>query len=289
MRSMTGSGQGTTLREGVEVTVDLRSVNHRYLDVAFRLSRACAFLEEPLRKAIGAKVRRGHLEVNIQIARVSGESPLTVQLPLARSLHQAAVQLSEELQLPNNVTVAQLLQMDGVVQAGNEDDDRALVTETALQAISQALDRLIAAREAEGALLQADLRALLAQVEELRRGIAALAPTVVEAYRDRLIARLAAWQVEVVEPQRIAQEVAILADRCAIDEELSRLHAHVAQMTQFLDTTGEIGKKMDFLTQEMNREANTIGSKSPDSAIAQQTVALKSVIEKIREQVQNVE
>lgn len=289
MRSMTGSGQGTSCRDGLEAVVEIRSVNHRYLDVACRVPRGYGFLEEPLRKSMALHAKRGHLEVMVQVNRVGGDAPLTVQLPVARSLYQGAKQLACELGLPDDVTVAQLLQMEGVVLAGSDEADRLLVTEVVTEAVNRAGEALILSREMEGDRLCQDVAGMLRTVEEIQGAIALQAPQVVEAYKARLESRLAAWRVEVADPMRIAQEVALMADRYAIDEELARLSSHVRQMDCYLSSSGEVGKKMDFLIQEMNREANTMGSKSPDSTIAQLVVDLKAVIEKIREQVQNIE
>ena len=155
--------------------------------------------------------------------------------------------------------------------------------------MDEAIHQLCAMREREGESLRADLSAHLDAAAALRGKILLRAPGVVEDYRSRLQQRLAQLGADGVEPQRVAQEVAIMADRCAIDEELSRLESHIGQLRSYLDARGETGKKMDFLIQEMNREANTIGSKASDAQIAQRVVDLKSDIEKLREQVQNVE
>ena len=167
--------------------------------------------------------------------------------------------------------------------------DEELVSAICAEATEAAAAQLVQMREREGTHLKEDLKLHLDAADALRGQILNRAPMVVDEYREKLEARLKNLLTESVEPQRLAQEVAIMADRCAIDEELARLDSHIRQMRKYLESDGEIGKKMDFLIQEMNREANTIGSKASDAAIAQHVVDLKSEIEKLREQIQNVE
>ena len=178
--------------------------------------------------------------------------------------------------------------MSGAYSLRQADEDAEAVTALALEAAREAVDAFLRMRHTEGEALARDLLSNLDALSTLRNEIAQRAPQVPEDYRKRLQARLAEWQVAEADPQRIAQEVAIMADRCAIDEELSRLESHIAQFADTVRTATEAGKKLDFLLQEMNREVNTIGSKASDSEIARRVVAAKCVIEKLREQVQNV-
>ena len=187
------------------------------------------------------------------------------------------------------MTVSRLLRMEGVTSVTEREMDQDTVSSVCAEAVDMALDQLIAMREREGKHLREDLAAHLDAAAALRDRILLRAPDVVREYRERLEMRLRNLTAEEVDPQRLAQEVAIMADRCAIDEELSRLDSHIGQLRTYLDAKDEIGKKMDFLIQEMNREANTIGSKAADAGIAQYVVDLKSEIEKLREQIQNVE
>ena len=182
-----------------------------------------------------------------------------------------------------------LMTMEGVITLAEREMDQENITRLCGEALEEALNQLNAMRAKEGKHLREDLQLHLKATEELRKMILLRAPQVVLEYRTKLESRLSQMGVSGVDPQRLAQEVALIADRCAIDEELSRLESHLGQMNQYLDSEGEIGKKMDFLIQEMNREANTIGSKASDALIAQRVVDLKSEIEKMREQIQNVE
>ena len=290
MRSMTGCGRSQQREGAWEVTVELKAVNHRFLDIACRLPRSLAFLEEIVRKTLNARLRRGHVDVFVTVARTdASDRQVQVDEALAAAYRDAAERLAEVLGRAQRLDLAQLMAMEGVVTVTESDMDEEAVSAACRRAMDEAIDQLCAMREREGESLRADLTVHLDAAAALRENILLRAPKVVEDYRTRLQQRLAQLGADGVEPQRVAQEVAIMADRCAIDEELSRLESHIGQLRAYLDTKGEIGKKLDFLIQEMNREANTIGSKASDAQIAQQVVDLKSEIEKLREQVQNVE
>ena len=290
MQSMTGCGTGRAEGNGWEVTAELRTVNHRFLDISMRLPRNISFLETPVREAIGAGIRRGHTDVFMTVRSTEASSVrIEVDREAARQYCQAGRELSEELGAEYDLSVSRLLQMEAVTTLTEKEMDSELITSLCTEAVRQAVEQLKAMREREGAHLKEDLRTHLDKAAELREKIAERAPFVVSDYREKLEARLKALLTEEIDPQRLAQETAIMADRCAIDEELARLESHLKQMRLYLDAPGEIGKKMDFLIQEMNRETNTIGSKAQDGAIARCVVDLKSEIEKLREQVQNVE
>ena len=290
MQSMTGYGRWQEQRGEWEATVELRAVNHRYLDVAMRLPRSLSFLEETLRKGIAAGLKRGHVEVFLTVKR-TGESArqVTVDEALAAAYDRAAERIAQAVGRPSDVTVAKLLTLPGVTEVTEAELEEDAALRLCAQVVAETVAQVNAMRDREGEALRCDLTAHLDQAAAIREKILARAPRVVEEYRQRLEARLAQLQLEQVDPARLAQEVAIMADRCAVDEELSRLESHIAQMRGYMTRSGEVGKKMDFLVQEMNREANTIGSKANDAAIAQMVVDLKSEVEKLREQIQNVE
>lgn len=291
MRSMTGCGRGSATSGAWEAIAEIRSVNHRFLDVACRLPRNLGFLENTVRKAIAGTVRRGHVDVLISARRLEGaQQEVRVNLPLAESYLAAAKALGERLgKKSGKLKVAQLMRMEGVLEVTEAAMDEEAVA-TALQAaLTEALSQLDEMRLREGAALSSDLRQHLDAAEATQQLIAKRAPGVAEDYRTRLQERLQKVNTEPTDPIRLAQEVALWADKCAIDEELSRLSSHISQMRACLVAEGEIGKRMDFLIQEMNREANTMGAKANDAEIAQLVVNLKSEIEKLREQVQNAE
>ena len=290
MRSMTGCGSGKVQLDGWEVTVDLKTVNHRFLDIGMRLPRNLSFLEQTVRDGLGKKISRGHADVFLTVKRTDASAADVVcDEELAGRYLEAAEQIARKTGVVNDLTVSRLMKMEGVLTLNEREMDEELVAAICAEATEIAAAQLVQMREREGAHLKEDLTVHLDAADALRTLILKRAPAVVDEYREKLETRLKNLLTESVEPQRLAQEVAIIADRCAIDEELARLDSHIRQMRKYLDNENEIGKKMDFLIQEMNREANTIGSKASDAAIAQYVVDLKSEIEKLREQIQNVE
>ena len=287
---MTGFGRGHAADAAWDITIDVKSVNHRFLDISARVGNDFMFLQEMIRKEAGAHLRRGHLDVIVTLTRLGeAEAEVTVNPAVAKLYYEQAQQLSELCGCEDGMTASRLLSLEGVCTVTQVKADPDEVTQLAKQAMDMALEALLVMRENEGVRMAEDLSVHLKCAEELREKILTRAPQVVVEYRQKLLTRLQAFQLEAIDEARLAQEVAIMADRCAVDEELARLSSHFTQMRVYLKETGEIGKKMDFLIQEMNREANTIGSKAMDAEIAQWVVDLKSEIEKMREQVQNVE
>ena len=287
MRSMTGYGKCQLQENTWEVTVELRSVNHRYLDVAMRLPRNLLFLEDGVRKGL-AKLVRGHVDVYLTVRQIEGASRVVdADTALAASYVAAAKAIADTTGAANDLTVTQLMKLEGVTTLTESAMDEEAVAALCTKALEGAVAQLDDMRLREGENLRADLAEHLGNVASLREKVIAYAPKVVEEYRARLTDRLAKLPIEPVDPARLAQEVALMADKCAIDEELSRLDSHITQLRRYLDMPGETGKKMDFLIQEMNRETNTIGSKCSDASIAQCVVDMKSEIEKLREQIQN--
>ena len=289
MRSMTGYGRCQMQADSWEVTVELRAVNHRYLDVAMRLPRNLLFLEDGVRKGLNQLVR-GHVDVYITVKQTEGASRVAeADTALAASYVAAAKAICQATGAQDDLTVSQLLKLEGVTTLTESAMDEDAVSALCQKALSGAIANLDDMRLREGENLRADLSEHLDNVAALREQVVAYAPKVVEEYRARLTDKLSKLPIEPVDPARLAQEVALMADKCAIDEELSRLMSHITQLRRYLDMQEETGKKMDFLIQEMNRETNTIGSKCADAAIAQCVVDMKSEIEKLREQVQNIE
>ena len=287
MRSMTGYGRCQKQADSWEVTVELRAVNHRYLDVAMRLPRNLLFLEDGVRKGLACLVR-GHVDVFITVRQLSGSNrEVLTDTALASAYVEAARALHQATGAADDMTVTRLMQLEGVTTLTEAAMDEEAVSALCMEALEGAIANLDDMRLREGENLRVDLAEHLDKVAALREQVVAYAPKVVEEYRTRLTDRLAKLPIDPVDPARLAQEVALMADKCAIDEELSRLVSHIAQLRRYLDMQGETGKKMDFLIQEMNRETNTIGSKCSDAAIAQCVVDMKSEIEKLREQIQN--
>lgn len=287
MRSMTGYGRCQQQAGEWECTVELRAVNHRYLDIASRLPRSLSFLEDVIRHAL-SPLKRGHVDVYVTVRRLNGSArQVETDEALAQAYVKAAHHLSKLTGCKDRLPLHRLMMMEGVTSLTEAAMDEEAVTALCEDTAALAAAHLDDMRCREGENLRADLSMHLEAAAAIREQILTRAPAVVEEYRQRLSERLLRLDVEPVEPQRLAQEVALMADKCAIDEELSRLDSHITQLRQYFDMDGETGKKMDFLIQEMNREANTIGSKANDAQIAHWVVDLKSEIEKLREQVQN--
>ena len=290
---MTGFGRGAAQGEGYSVAVDLKTVNNRFLDVHIRASAELSQLEATVRKRVGERLSRGRVDVNISVERTS-EVSYEVNRPLIAGFIQAMREMQKEFGLSGEPDINVLARLPGAMQAA-----RTGVSEEALkgveQALSQALDELEAMREREGAALAAEMASRLDEIERHLPIIESLSGGQVENYRARVYKRiselLARDGLEIVELDqgRLSQEVAYLADRSDITEETARLRSHVAQFRAALDETADTGKRLDFLLQEFNREANTVLSKSTDLAIKDAALAIKAAVEKLREQVQNVE
>lgn len=288
MQSMTGYGRARACRDGREITIELKTVNHRFLDLSFRMPKNLMFLEDMLRARINASaLKRGHVDVFVTYANTRADArEVSVDGTLLEAFAQALKGAKEALDPYRRMTAAEALTLSGALTITQAEEDAGAVGEHAAEAFDAALDKLMDMRLKEGDHLQADLLSNLEELSTLRKAVAERAPEVPIEYRQRLMVRLEEWQVN-ADAQRVAQEVAFMADHCAIDEELSRLESHIAQFRDSVENGVEVGRKLDFLIQEMNREINTIGSKASDGQIAQCVVSAKCVVEKLREQVQN--
>lgn len=290
MRSMTGYGRKQIARDGREMTVEMKTVNHRFLDISLRLPRHLGFAEDQIRKQIGASLKRGHVDVFVTYRNARPDArKVTCDPALAAAYRDAMAALSEATGAENNVPLWQYANLPDVLTVTEAEEDREAVSELLSDTLALALEEVNDMRLREGAALKADLELHVDLLEALRQQIAQRAPGVVQDYQQRLLQRIAESGVTELDQQRVVQEVAIFADRAAIDEEISRLDSHIHQAHKLMDSENECGSKMNFLIQEMNREVNTIGSKGMDADIAKMVVDAKSEIEKLREQIQNVE
>ncbi len=289
--SMTGFGRANALKDGREMTVELKSVNHRYLDLGFRMPRHISFLEDEIRRVLTEKLTRGHVDVFVTYRNTRNDAKQVVVDPaLLEAYLAAAGECADKYGLRNDLSVVNALRFPDVVDVVEAEEDRDAVIALADDALIAACDELIGMRRIEGERLSADLLARLDSVLAIRAAIAERAPFVVQDYRARLNERIAAVLAETeVDTARLATEVALFADRANIDEELVRLKSHVAAARELLENGVAVGRKMDFIVQEMSREFNTIGSKANDKEITALVIEGKAEIEKIREQVQNLE
>ena len=290
MLSMTGYGRARVQKDGREMTVELKSVNHRFLDLSYRLPRNLGFLDEAVRSRISSRLSRGHIDIFITYANHREDArQLRVDLPLAQSLKTAAADLSARLGLSEQASLSDFLRYPDILIMEEKDEDQEAVKALFEETVNMALDELIAMRQSEGGNLQRDVLAKADRLSEIRGAIEKRAPEVVKGYREKLSARLADLLGGQMDESRFLTEVAIFADRAAIDEELVRLVSHLEQIRKAAGQNEPSGRKLDFLVQELNREFNTIGSKAMDAEIARLVVEGKGEIEKLREQVQNIE
>ncbi len=292
LRSMTGFGRASTEADGRTIVVELKSVNHRYLDIAMRLPRYLAFLETEIRAVLSQELDRGHVDVYLNYRNDRTDArQVEVDLPLLTAYREAFALVAQNLGIPNDASLPDYARIPDIMNVVEADDDREAVTALAAEATRLAAREMIVMREAEGTILAEDLRAktdtlraLIASIDEKSAGGPA-------AYRDKLRARideLLGTDMKVDEG-RLESEVAFFADRINVDEEIVRFRSHLDQLLALFDSTEPAGRRFDFLVQELNREANTIGSKSADADITRIVIECKAEIEKIREQVQNIE
>lgn len=292
MKSMTGYGRGAATGDNFAVAVEIKTVNNRYLDIHLRLSQELSALEIPVKRRIGARLSRGRVDVNITLERV-GEVAYEVNRPLLAGYINALRSIQEEFDLPGQLDVSLVARVPGALQPARNGLEQVAV-DGVDRAVDAALDDLERMRESEGAALTDEMRVRIARIEAEVPIIEAAAAGLVDAYRTRLLKRiseLAARGSQAIELDagRLAQEVAYLADRSDITEELTRLRSHLDQFREALEQQGEGGKRLDFLLQELNREANTVLAKSTAISIKDAALAIKGEVEKLREQVQNVE
>lgn len=291
MRSMTGYGKGQASADGRKVTVEIKTVNHKFFDWSMKMPKGFLFVEDDAKKTVATAVNRGHIDVFVTYEQEAATaSEYSVDRALAEKYVAAARELADATSVEFDVTAYALMKNPDVVSLKVADVDDETLKNLVLTALGEALGNLVAMREKEGASQVVDITGKLDSMQSSLDLIKKYAPEVVGDYRKKLTARITeTLGSAVADMSRVATEIALFADKCAIDEEITRLGVHIATMREYLTYTDPVGRKLDFLVQEMNREANTIGSKANDLRITEQVLKLKNDIEKIREQAQNVE
>ena len=291
--SMTGFGRGEKVFDTRKYSVELKSVNSRFCDINIRLPRFFNFAEVDVRKVITERLVRGKIDCYINYSDNDGaDQTVTVNEGLAKAYSDAARSLAESTGREDDLKVSQLADFQDVlsVEQRTIDEERAL--EEMMETLGLAIDGMLAMRKREGDALCANILSKVDSLEKIRNDILAHAPSVIVSYREKLTARideiLTSDQRAFYDDNRLAAEVAVFADKCAIDEELTRLASHIAQARKILSGNGAVGKQMDFLIQEINREVNTTGSKANDIEITNNVLACKNIVEEMREQVQNL-
>ncbi|NLK97502.1 MAG: YicC family protein [Epulopiscium sp.] len=291
IRSMTGYGLGEAVINGKKFTVEIRSVNHRYSDINIRMPRTMNYLEENVKNFLKDKISRGKIDVFISFESTAGDD---YEISLNESLAEAYIKvlktIKEKHDVIDDISVSLVSKFPDVISINKKEDDKDFLWSLLEKALLEACNAFILMREKEGNKLQKDLLEKSVKLEEYLSAIKERSPYLVQDYKIKLEKRLhEILPNHTLDENRIAMEVALFADKCSIDEEIVRLDSHITQLRDILTTEEVVGRKLDFLAQEMNREVNTIGSKANDLQITHSVVELKSEIEKIREQIQNLE
>ncbi|WP_338032013.1 YicC/YloC family endoribonuclease [Dehalobacterium formicoaceticum] len=291
VRSMTGYGRGAGSSANQMITVEAKSVNHRYLEIVVRMPKQLLPLEERIKKLVQEKVTRGRLDLFLTLEKTGDQKNLVkVDKEIGLAYYKALKELSSLCQIGEEINLAQLAQMPGVIMIEEEKEDLEAIWPGIEEAVIQACQELVTMRTGEGEKLALDLKNRGRDILDYVRQIEERSPLVVQEYQEKLTQRVQELLGEIqIDESKLASEVAFFADRASITEELVRLKSHLSQMNLFLDSNDAVGRKLDFLVQEMNREINTIGSKGNDLAINRVVVEVKSELEKVREQVQNLE
>lgn len=291
IRSMTGFGRGEAANAMGKVSVEMKSVNHRYLDLNIKMPRKFNALEGDIRNYIKEHIQRGKVDIYINYEDYSGENVnIKYNRAVAKEYLAYFRQMSEEFGMDNDIQLSELVTMPEVFTMQQAEEDEEGLWNLLKEALDQAVERFLLVRDKEGAQLKEDLLGKLSYMTDLVSYVEQRYPEILADYRARLTAKMQDMlSASNIDENRIAAEVVIYADKCCVDEETVRLRSHIKQVSEALSSDGSVGRKLDFLVQEMNREANTMLSKSTDGSLTDVAINLKTEIEKVREQIQNIE
>lgn len=291
LRSMTGYGRAQKILNGRDISVEIRSVNHRYYEYTSRIPRTYSYIDEKLKSLLKSAISRGKAEVSVTINNIEGkDAQIAINKDIAEGYVAALRSISEELGLKDDLVLSKLIKIPDIFNIQKTPDDEEQICADVSEVTSEALERFVVMRETEGERLKKDILEKADFIIERVGMVEAQSPVTVEAYRNRLYKKLSEVLADKnIDEQRIITEAAIFSEKIAVDEETVRLRSHIAQLRDILESNEPVGRKLDFIIQEINREVNTIGSKAQDLRITKIVVDMKSEIEKIREQIQNVE
>lgn len=294
VKSMTGFGREHIVANGREIIVEIRSVNHRYYEFNSRTPRAYGYLDEKLKTFLKSGISRGKVEVSVSIYNQEGtDAEIELNKPVAKGYLDALRNAADELDLDDDLVLSNIMRLPDVFTVVKKTEDEEVIWNEVKAVAQTALDRFVEMRTVEGVKMYEDISGRLDYIEETVGRIEAHQPSVAQSYSDKLYAKimetLGSAELDGIDKQRVLTEVAIFADKVAIDEETVRLRSHISQFRELIKSDEPVGRKLDFLVQEVNREVNTIGSKANDLTITKMVVDLKAEIEKIREQIQNIE
>ncbi|MBR2283143.1 MAG: YicC family protein [Ruminococcus sp.] len=291
LKSMTGYGRAQKILNGRDILVEIRSVNHRYYEYSSRVPRAYSYIDEKLKTMLKTGISRGKVEVSVSINVIEGrDTEIAINKGAAEGYVNALRSAAEELGLNDDLTLSKLIKLPDIFTVQKTPDDEEQVWSDVSEVAGEALRHFVEMRETEGEKLRSDVLSKAGYILSLVARVEELSPKTVQAYRDRLFQKLKdVLESKDIDEQRILTEAAIFAEKIAVDEETVRLRSHISQLKGMLDSGEAVGRKLDFIVQEMNREVNTIGSKAQDLSVTKLVVDMKAEIEKIREQIQNVE
>lgn len=291
LRSMTGFGRERAAFDEREILVEIRSVNHRFYEFTARTPRAYGYLDEKLKSLLGGKITRGKVEVSVYIYNKEGvNADITVNKEIAHGYLDALRAAAPELAVEDDLKLSDIMRLPDLFTVVKTQENEEQVWEQVKQTAESALEKFVEMREVEGVKMHDDIASRLNYIEQMVKSVEERSPKVNDLYREKLYAKLTELLKDRnIDDSRVLTEAAIFSEKTAVDEETVRLHSHIAQFRTLINSSEPVGRKLDFLVQEMNREVNTTGSKCSDLEITKTVVDLKSEIEKIREQIQNVE
>lgn len=290
MKSMTGFGRASLESNGKNYIIEIKTVNNKYSDITVKSPKRLSFMEDKIRKQIANRITRGKVEVSVSFFDFSNKSKnVVLNKEIAKEYIKQLREIANENNLSENISVVEIAKLPDILNSIDSDNDEEIASE-ALQCLNMALDSLIEMRKTEGENIKQDLLVRIERVQNLVDKIAENSKGIVEEYVSKLEKRVKEiLKTDVVDENRIAQEAVIYADKTSIEEELTRLNSHIVQFKELVNSDGPVGKKLDFMIQEMNRETNTIGSKAGSGEITKAVIDLKVELEDIREQIQNIE
>ena len=290
IKSMTGYGKANLSKEKREYQVEIKSVNHRYLDISIKMPRVLSYLEEEVKKEISSKIKRGKIDVFITFENNATEGKeIKINTEVAKIYIDELKKLAKQEELSAHIEVTEIAKLPDVLSIQNKQEDETLKSEL-LETVSQATEKLIQMRAMEGSKIAEDLLLRMKMIQEKIKEISSLSTGLIEEYVVKLEGRIKEiLKNQEIDQARLAQEVVIYADKCSVEEEVTRLKSHISQLEKLFNAEETIGKKLDFIIQEMNRETNTIGSKANNLEITNGVIDIKTELENIREQIQNIE
>ena len=290
IKSMTGYGKSSLSINSREYQVEIKTVNHKYIDTNIRIPRVISYLEEEVRKTIASKFKRGKVDISISFENYSKEgNDIRINTELAKMYINNLKKLAEEENLSADIQVTDITKMPDVLVIKNDLDEN-IIKEELRQVLNDAIEQVLVMREKEGIKISEDILNKISQIEDKVEEIFSLSTGLIEEYVVKLEARVKEiLKTEEIDKSRLMQEIVIYADKCSVEEEITRMRSHILQLKELIKTNEPTGKKMDFIIQEMNRETNTIGSKANNLEITNRIVTIKTILEDIREQIQNIE